>query len=73
MRVATGAYAASMGYTGHMTESQPQHGAGKTAGLPGDNADPRNSEIPDDQLRDTVSGAGVAPLPDPDDPQTAPS
>lgn len=49
-----------------MTETppQPQQGTGKTAGLPGENADPRNSEIPDDQLDSTVRMGDVAPAPD---------
>jgi len=44
-------------------EGQPQQGTGKTGGLPGANADPRNSEVSDDQLRDTVGGGDVAPVP----------
>lgn len=51
-----------------MTENpsggQPQQGTGKTAGLPGENADPRNSEVPDDQLDSTVLRGDVAPVPD---------
>lgn len=48
-------------------EGQPQQGTGKTAGLPGANADPRTSEAPEDQLRDTVAMGDVASLPDPDE------
>ena len=40
---------------------QPQSGTGKTAGLPGGNADPRASEIPSDERDETVATADVAP------------
>ncbi len=43
-----------------MTE-QPQSGTGKTAGLPGGNADPRTSDITDDERDETVATADVAP------------
>ena len=42
---------------------QPQSGTGKTAGLPGGNADPRTSDITDDERDETVAAAAdVAPL-----------
>ena len=44
-----------------MTE-QPQTGTGTTAGLPGQNADPRTAEITDDERDETVSMGDVAPL-----------
>lgn len=54
-------------------ETQPQHGVGKTGGLPGANADPRAAEVTDDELGDTVSMGDVAPVPDSaDDPQGDP-
>ena len=34
---------------------------GTTGGLPGENADPRNSEVTDDERDETVSTADVAP------------
>jgi hypothetical protein len=34
-------------------------GPGATGGLPGDNADPRASELRDDELDDTVAGTGL--------------
>ena len=39
---------------------QPQSGTGKTAGLPGSNADPRTSELTDDERDETVATADVA-------------
>ena len=40
---------------------QPQTGTGKTAGLPGGNADPRTSETTDDERDETVAMGDVAP------------
>ncbi len=40
---------------------QPQTGAGKTAGLPGANADPVTAETTDDERDETVATADVAP------------
>ncbi len=40
---------------------QPQTGTGKTAGLPGGNADPRTAETTDDERDETVATADVAP------------
>jgi hypothetical protein len=40
---------------------QPQSGTGTTAGLPGANADPRTSDISDDERDETVATADVAP------------
>ncbi len=40
---------------------QPQTGTGKTAGLPGGNADPRTSQITDDERDETVAMGDVAP------------
>jgi hypothetical protein len=42
-----------------MSEQKHEHGAGKTGGLPGQNADPGNSEISPDEL-DEVLPAEVA-------------
>lgn len=39
-----------------------QHGTGKTGGLPGENADPRTRELPEDELDDTVQMGDVAPV-----------
>jgi hypothetical protein len=45
-----------------MSEQTPnQSGAGKTAGLPGQNADPQTAEITDDERDETVSMADVTP------------
>jgi hypothetical protein len=44
-----------------MTEQTPtQSGVGKTGGLPGQNADPRMSELSDDERDETVAMADVA-------------
>ena len=40
---------------------QPQTGTGKTAGLPGDHADPRTAQITDDERDETVAMGDVAP------------
>ena len=40
---------------------QPQTGTGKTAGLPGENADPQTSQITDDERDETVAMGDVAP------------
>jgi hypothetical protein len=40
---------------------QPQSGTGKTAGLPGGNADPRTAEVTDDERDESVAMADVAP------------
>ena len=53
------------GYGTRMSE-QPQTGTGKTAGLPGANADPRNAETSDDERDETVAMGDVAPPEDPD-------
>ena len=37
-------------------------GPGQTGGLPGSNADPRTSELPDDQAKDTVATGDVGDL-----------
>ena len=34
--------------------SEHEHGAGKTGGLPGANADPANSELPTDQAAEVM-------------------
>ncbi len=39
-----------------MSENTPQHGAGKTGGLPGANADPVTEELPDDQTAELQAG-----------------
>jgi len=45
-----------------MTEQPHQQtGAGKTAGLPGQNADPATSELSDDERDETVAMGDVAP------------
>jgi hypothetical protein len=41
--------------------TQPESTPGKTAGLPGENATPQNSQITDDERDETVSAADVAP------------
>ncbi len=41
---------------------QPQTGTGKTAGLPGANADARTADIIEDERGETVAMGGVAPL-----------
>ncbi len=41
-------------------QTSTQSGAGKTGGLPGQNADPRTAEISDDERDETVATAGVA-------------
>lgn len=38
----------------------PAHGVGKTAGLPGDNADPRTHQMDPDVLDDTAPPGDVA-------------
>ena len=40
---------------------QPQTGTGKTAGLPGANADPQTRQITDDERDETVAMGDVAP------------
>ncbi len=56
-----------------MTERQRETSIGATGGLPGENAAPQNSELPDDELDDTVARASVRPphaddrLPAPED------
>ena len=47
-----------------MSESTPETGTGATAGLPGENAAPQNSEITPDERDETVAMGDVAP---PDD------
>ncbi|MFP5347159.1 MAG: hypothetical protein ACLGIA_09035 [Actinomycetes bacterium] len=42
-------------------ESAPQEGLGKTGGLPGANADPRASELTDQERESTVAGGDVSP------------
>ncbi len=49
-----------------MTDRQRETSVGATAGLPGDNAAPQNSELPDDERDDTVAMGDVAP-PDSDE------
>lgn len=49
-----------------MTSPEREHGSGKTAGLPGANADPANAELPDDEREDTVAMGAVAPPDDSD-------
>ncbi len=44
-----------------MTEPQREHTVGATAGLPGANAAPQNSELTDDERDETVSAGDVAP------------
>lgn len=44
-----------------MTEQQRETTPGATAGLPGANAAPQNSETTDDERDETVSTADVAP------------
>jgi len=41
--------------------SEQPNGPGATSGLPGENADPRTSEITEDERDDSVSMADVAP------------
>jgi hypothetical protein len=41
-------------------ETGRQSGPGKTGGLPGDHADPRTRELPEDQSDDTVAMGDVA-------------
>ncbi len=45
-----------------MTESDETRApsVGQTGGLPGANADPRASELPDDQAKDTIAMADVS-------------
>lgn len=42
-------------------QSGPQHGAGKTGGLPGANADPATATSVEDEI-DAGAGAGGAPV-----------
>jgi len=42
-------------------QPHPQTGAGKTAGLPGQNADPVTSKLSDDERDESVAMADVAP------------
>jgi len=62
-----------VGYSPCMSDQpQHEHGAGKTGGLPGANADPANAELPDDERDDTVSMSDVAPMEDDGRDSTAP-
>ena len=44
-----------------MTERERETTTGATAGLPGDQAAPQNSELTDDERDETVAMADVAP------------
>lgn len=44
-----------------MTEKQQETSVGATAGLPGDNAAPQNSELTDDERDDRVAMGDVTP------------